>query len=427
MLWTVDSDIYRNHQEIEGIIEIIKYTFLKIYRNLCEAIAGGLDQVFIEGGHTVSVVETLLASNKKWGSRDRNFIANYLYNAVRYYRLYCYAIDIDVITSRTDSWKLTGACLINNGYDLPEWPEWEGLDAAAVKEKIASAQTIRKIKESVPDWLDERCSAELGDAWDKELTALNQPAPLCIRVNTLKATKDSVIDFLNAEDIEFSLPEDAPDGIVIHSKKNLRQTYPYKSGWFEVQDISSQQVAMVLDPKPGMKVIDACAGAGGKTLHISALMQGRGEIIAIDIYPDKIKELENRARRNGVENINALPYTKGLVKIYEGEADRLLLDVPCSATGVIRRNPDTKWKLTPEALDEVITLQQELLVKYSPMVKQGGIMVYATCSILPSENENQIDVFIKGNPDFEKVEERKISPAESGFDGFYICKLLKTR
>ena len=398
---------------------------MKLYKNLCEAVASGLDQVFIEEGHATKVVESILISNKKWGARDRNFIANYLYNTIRYYRLYCYGAGIEAIESRHDSWQMLGACLMADGYELAAWPEWETVDNEAVKQRLTEGKGIRKIRESVPDWLDERGEKELGAAWDQELAALNATAPLCIRVNTLKATRASVIDFLNAEDIEFSKPDDAPDALIIHSKRNLRNTYPYKSGWFEVQDISSQMVAQMLDPKPGMKVIDACAGAGGKTLHIAALMKGKGEIIAIDIYPDKIKELEHRARRNGAENIHAMLYEKGAVTVYKGEADRLLLDVPCSATGVIRRNPDTKWKLTEESLREVIELQQEILVKYSPMVKPGGVMVYATCSVFPSENEKQIDTFLKANPDFTKGEEKKISPAASGYDGFYICKMFK--
>ena len=291
----------------------------------------GLDQVFIENGHAAQVVESILISNKKWGSRDRNFIANYLYNSIRYYRLYCYGAGLDAIESRHDSWQVVGACLINEGYELPAWPEWESLNAETVKKNLAEGKSIRKIRESIPDWLDERGEQELGAKWEQELAALNQTAPLCIRVNTLKATRDSVIDFLNAEDIDFSKPDDAPDALIINSKKNLRKTYPYKSGWFEVQDISSQMVAQMLDVKPGMKVIDACAGAGGKTLHIAALMKGKGEIIAIDVYQDKIRELENRARRNGAENIQAMIYEKGVVTVYKDEADRLLLDVPCSA------------------------------------------------------------------------------------------------
>lgn len=398
---------------------------MKLHKNLCEAVVNGLEQVFVQDGYTNQVVEQLLLSNKKWGARDRGFIAEHIYNMVRYYRLYCYGAGIDGIYSNADAWLVLGGCFIDKEFDLPAWSEWADIDAEAVKKQLAEGRTIRKIKESVPDWLDELGSKELGGKWDDELHALNQPAPLCIRVNTLKATQETVGEFLRSEGIEFTTSDEAPDAIIIHTKRNLRNSQAYKSGWFEMQDISSQQVAPMLDPRSGMTVIDACAGAGGKTLHIAALMQGKGEVIAIDLYPDKLKELELRARRNGAANIRATVYSDGLEGQYRSAADCLLLDVPCSAIGVLRRNPDIKWKLKQEALDELLKVQQDLLQRYSVMVRSGGVMVYATCSILPSENENQIDAFISRNPSFEKVSERKISPQGSGGDGFYICKLIK--
>jgi 16S rRNA (cytosine967-C5)-methyltransferase len=398
---------------------------LKLHKNLCEAVVNGLDQVFIQDAYANQVVEQLLLSNKKWGARDRGFIAEHLYTTIRYYRLYCHAVDLPAISSDGHAWAVLGAYFIDKGFDLPPWAEWATIDTEAVRQRIAEGNTIRKVKESIPDWMDDRAVKELGADWDQELHALNQPAALCIRVNTLKATHDSVTEFLKSEGIEFITSSDAPDAIVISSKKNLRNTYAFKSGWFEIQDLSSQQVAPMLDPRSGMTVIDACAGAGGKALHIAALMQGRGEIIAMDIYPEKLKELEGRARRNGVANIKTILHSDSVDGSYRSEADRLLLDVPCSAIGVIRRNPDTKWKLKPDELDRLIKLQQELLAQYSIMLKTGGILVYATCSILPSENEKQIDKFLLLNPSFEKLSEKKISPHESGGDGFYICKLIK--
>jgi 16S rRNA (cytosine967-C5)-methyltransferase len=172
-----------------------------------------------------------------------------------------------------------------------------------------------------------------------------------------------------------------------------------------------------------MTVVDACAGAGGKSLHIAALMKNKGEVMSIDIYEDKLKELDSRARRNGATNINTSLYISGMENNYRGNADRLLLDVPCSGMGVLSRHPDAKWKLTPEAIDEYMAQQQDILDRYSIMLRPGGIMVYATCSIFPSENEKQIERFLAKNASFKKVSEHKISPKESGYDGFYICRL----
>jgi 16S rRNA (cytosine967-C5)-methyltransferase len=398
---------------------------LKLHKNLCEAIVNGLEQVFIQDAYANQVVEQLLLSNKKWGARDRNFIAEHLYSLVRYYRLYCYGAGLAEIAYNADAWRVLGVYFIDKEIPLPAWPEWIEIDADIAKELIAKGNTIRKIKESIPDWLDDLGAKELGSKWEAELHALNQPAPICIRVNTLKATQESVAEFLKSEAIEFSLSDTAPDAIILHTKKNLRNAYAYKSGWFEIQDISSQLVAPMLDPRSGMTVIDACAGAGGKSMHIAALMQGRGEIIAMDLYPEKLKELEARARRNGVANIKTILYSDGMEGNYRAEADRLLLDVPCSAIGVLRRNPDTKWKLTRGELDRLIDVQQDILSRYSTMLRTDGILVYATCSIFPSENEQQISKFIADNPSFEKLSEKIILPSESNGDGFYICKLIK--
>lgn len=400
---------------------------MKLHKNLCEAVVSGLDQVFLQDAHANQVVEQLLLSNKKWGARDRNFIAEHIYTLIRYYRLYCYAVGIDEISSVAEAWLILGAYFLDNETELPVWPEWSEMDAEAIKTRVAEGRTIRKINESIPDWLDEVGEDELGSKWDDVLFALNQPAPLCIRTNTLKATHETVSEFLRSEGIEYHISPEAPDAIIIDSKRNLRNTYAYKSGWFEIQDLSSQLVAPAMDLKPGMKVIDACAGAGGKTLHIAAMMSDRGEVIAMDIHSDKLKELESRARRNGVTDVKTVLYHDGIEGNYKEEADRVLLDVPCSATGVIRRNPDTKWKLKPEALQDLLGLQQRLLQRYSVMVKPGGILVYATCSILPSENEMQIEDFLSGNTSFSKISEKKIMPGESEGDGFYICKLIKNK
>lgn len=193
-----------------------------------------------------------------------------------------------------------------------------------------------------------------------------------------------------------------------------------------MQDASSQKVAEVLNPKPGMRVIDACAGAGGKSLHIASLMENKGQVIALDIYGNKLKELKRRARRNGAHNIEprVIDSTK-VIKKLKASADKVLIDAPCSGLGVLRRNPDAKWKLQPEFLEKIKNTQQEILSSYSSMVKPGGQLVYATCSILPSENSEQVSTFLssEAGKDFSLVKEEKIYASKSGFDGFYIALL----
>jgi 16S rRNA (cytosine967-C5)-methyltransferase len=175
-----------------------------------------------------------------------------------------------------------------------------------------------------------------------------------------------------------------------------------------------------------MKVIDTCAGAGGKTLHLSALMENKGQIIAMDIYESKLRKLKVRAKRNKAHNIDmrVIDSTKPIKKL-QGKADRVLIDAPCSGLGVIRRNPDSKWKLQPEFIENIKKIQQDILQQYSTMVKPGGKMVYATCSILPSENQNQIKTFLtsEAGKEFIFVSDKKVFAHISGFDGFYMALL----
>ena len=209
---------------------------------------------------------------------------------------------------------------------------------------------IRKIRESIPDWLDELGEKELGKEWETELAALNEEAKVVLRVNTIKISrKELKADLEENENILTEAPAEYPDALILEQRQNIFTRQQFKDGLFEVQDGGSQLIAPFLKPEPGMRVIDACAGGGGKTLHLAALMNNKGRIIAMDTEGWKLDELKKRARRAGVGNIEprAIESSK-TIKRLENSADRLLLDVPCSGLGVIKRNPDAKWKLTPE-------------------------------------------------------------------------------
>jgi 16S rRNA (cytosine967-C5)-methyltransferase len=200
----------------------------------------------------------------------------------------------------------------------------------------------------------------------------------------------------------------------------------FKEGLFEVQDASSQNVGLFLQIEPGMRVIDACAGAGGKSLHLAALLKNKGRIIAMDVEQWKLDELKKRSRRAGATNIEPrlIDSTKAIKRLHN-TADRLLLDVPCSGLGVLKRNPDAKWKLTPEFITSMEKTQQELLESYSSMLKPGGLMVYSTCSLLPAENEKQVEAFLSRHKEqYELVKEKRHWPSE-GFDGFYMALIKK--
>ncbi|HAR19787.1 MAG TPA: RNA methyltransferase, partial [Cytophagales bacterium] len=196
-------------------------------------------------------------------------------------------------------------------------------------------------------------------------------------------------------------------------------------GFFEIQDAGSQAIAPFLQAEPGMYVIDACAGGGGKTLHLAALMQNKGHIVALDVEEKKLTNLETRAKRADATIVEScLISDASIARLYQ-KADRLLLDVPCTGLGVLNRNPDAKWKLSIKEIDRVRKIQQSILENYPSMLKKKGIMVYATCSILPSENSNQVRRFLENHPkDFDLLEEKQIWPSE-GQDGFYMARIQK--
>ncbi|MBL0310734.1 MAG: class I SAM-dependent methyltransferase [Bacteroidetes bacterium] len=400
----------------------------KLHRNLVVAVIAGLKDILLDKKQADSTVEQILTSNKTWGARDRHFIADNIYHIVRYKRLYEFCSDEEA-WGEGAIWRIFATKWLTDGHELPEWEEFATLNKEAILKQFESAQSIPKIRESVPDWLDVLGLKELGKDWEKEITALNTPAKFCLRINTLKANKAVITKQLTDEGVEFAESEIAPDALIILSKKNFRSHPAYKNGLFEVQDIASQLVAPMLQVASGMKVIDGCAGAGGKALHLAALMKNQGEILAVDTHEKKLEELTRRANRAGcfiIQTLDASKLTHNYQARLQSFADRILLDVPCSGTGVLRRKPDAKWSLTEKFINELKNAQSQILDEYSPMLKPGGLLVYSTCSIFPSENQKQIQAFIKRSSiSFELEEEKVISPAETGFDGFYIARLKR--
>ncbi len=397
---------------------------MRLHRNLVMAVIQALDQIYNEGLYADKVVQKTLKSDKRWGSRDRKFVAETIYDMVRWKRLYDEIAGTKGHYSRENLWKNFAVWAVLKGYPLPDWKQFTGTPVRRIKGKFDEAQKVRRIRESIPDWMDEVGSNELGDTWDRELKELNKQARVVLRVNQIKIDRNELRRVLSKENIDTEIVRGYPDALVLTERKNVFLTKAFKQGLFEVQDASSQLVAPFLEVKPGQKVIDTCAGAGGKTLHLASLMENRGQIIAMDIYGHKLDELKKRARRNGIHNIEnrVIEGTKTIKKL-KGKADRVLIDAPCSGLGVLKRNPDSKWKLEADFLDRIRKTQASILDQYSTLVKPGGKLVYATCSILPSENEEQIKVFLKEHPEFEFIQENKVSPLESGFDGFYMALL----
>ncbi len=400
---------------------------MRLHRNLVYTVIASMRLIFNEEEYADKVVEKALKRDKRWGARDRKFVAETIYEMVRWKRLYNEIAGTKNHYTNENVWKNFAVFAILRGYKLPDWNQLQGVPERRIKGKFDELQKIRVFKESIPDWLDEVAVKELGEKhWTKEIEALNKQAEVVLRVNTLKTNKLSLRKKLADEGINTEFIPGYTDALKLVERANVFVTESFKLGFFEVQDASSQLVADYLDVKPGMKVIDTCAGAGGKTLHLASLMENKGQLIATDIYESKLKKLKKRARRAGVHNVTTKPLDSSkVVKKMKGTADRVLIDAPCSGIGVLRRNPDSKWKLQPEFVDNIRKIQAEILESYSALVKTGGKLVYATCSVLPSENENQVQLFLKNHPEFKFVKEKKVSVHKSGFDGFYMALLEK--
>jgi len=400
---------------------------MRLHRNLVYTTIDSLNAIFNEGEYADKVVARALKKDKRWGSSDRKFVAETIYEIVRWKRLYAEIAEVKEPYDRDDLWRMFATWAVLRGYPIPDWRQLEGTPQRKIKGRFDELSKIRKFRESIPDWMDDLGVKELGEElWSKEIAAQNQQAQVILRVNTLKTTKQKLRAILMDLNIETEFLVNQPDALVLKERANVFLTDAFKDGFFEVQDANSQLVAAFLDVKPGMKVVDTCAGAGGKTLHMASLMENKGLLIAMDLYESKLKQLKLRAKRNGAFNIEyrIIDSTKVIKKLYD-KADRVLIDAPCSGLGVLKRNPDSKWKLQPEFIDNIRKVQAEVLESYSRIVKPGGKMVYATCSVLPSENQEQVKHFLttENGKNFTFVQDKKILASESGFDGFYMALL----
>lgn len=401
---------------------------MRLHRNLVYTTIDSLNFIFNEGEYADKIVAKALKKDLRWGAKDRKFVAETIYEIVRWKRLYAEIAEVKEPYSREDLWRMFAVWAVLRGYPIPDWTQLEGTPNRRIKGRFEELSKIRKFRESIPDWMDELGSKELGEnLWTKEISAQNEQAKVILRVNTLKTTKEKLRAILMDLDIETEFIKEYPQALVLKERANVFMTDAFKEGLFEVQDASSQMVAEMLDVEPGMRVIDTCAGAGGKTLHIANLMNNKGQLIAMDLYESKLKQLKIRAKRNGVFNIEyrIIDSTKVIKKLHD-KADRILIDAPCSGLGVLKRNPDAKWKLQPEFIDNIKQIQADILERYSKMLKPGGKLVYATCSVLPSENENQVALFLKNNPDFKLIKQKKVLAHQSGFDGFYMAQMVKS-
>jgi len=392
-----------------------------IHRNLLIGIHDALEETFFQDKkYADKVLERLLKAHKKWGSADRQVVSEIFYDIVRWKKRLEYYMGEG--TKPSNIYNLILAYLLWKKVKYKKFDEFDGIKTGGILSKLDKKTFPTKaIEHSVPDWLAGLFEKELGAKWEKEMSALNEQAPVILRANSLKISAENLVGILKEEGVNSFVLRGYPDAVQLEEKKNVFLTSAFKEGFFEVQDASSQKIAELLDVKEGMRVVDACAGAGGKTLHIAALMKNKGQIIALDIYEWKLAELKRRAKRAGAFNIETrFIEDNKVIKRLHNTADRLLIDAPCSGLGVLKRNPDSKWKIDEDFINRIKTEQENILQNYSKILKKGGKMVYATCSILPSENGEQVRKFLAENTEFALVKEENIMPSD-GYDGFYMA------
>ena len=392
-----------------------------IHRNLLIGIHDALEETFFQDKkYADKVLERLLKAHKKWGSADRQVVSEIFYDIVRWKKRLEYYMGEG--TKPSNIYNLILAYLLWKQVKYKKFDEFDGIKTGGILSKLDKKTFPTKaIEHSVPDWLAGLFEKELGAKWEKEMSALNEQAPVILRANSLKISAENLVEILKEEGVNSFVLRGYPDAVQLEEKKNVFLTSAFKEGFFEVQDASSQKIAELLDVKEGMRVVDACAGAGGKTLHIAALMKNKGQIIALDIYEWKLAELKRRAKRAGAFNIETrFIEDNKVIKRLHNTADRLLIDAPCSGLGVLKRNPDSKWKIDEDFINRIKIEQENILQNYSKILKKGGKMVYATCSILPSENGEQVRKFLAENTEFALVKEENIMPSD-GYDGFYMA------
>lgn len=312
------------------------------------------------------------------------------------------------------------------------------------------AQRAFAIRHSMPDHFVTRLQRAFGDEADAVARALAAPAPRTLRTNTLRCTRDQLCTELAANGIAATDTRWSPWGLSVEGDADLFALPCYERGWFEQQDEASQLAAAIVQPPPGGRVLDLCAGAGGKTLAVAAMLQNRGEVLASDVHAGRLQELRRRARRAGANNVRAVEVAgtgpDRLVDAFGPRADRILVDAPCSGSGSWRRRPEARWGIDEARLHALVATQRGLLERAVDLLAPGARVVYATCSLLPEENEAQVEWLTARRAELEVVRVKELLGADAarpiadgtgtflalrpdrhGTDGFFAAVLRRRR
>ena len=419
---------------------------MRITPKLIDAAEAVLTQVLTFQHPADAVLSQFFRERRVLGSHDRGFIAETVYTVLRRRRVLERLLGADCSTRRLVLAALVRLEGISQRQLVASVSEQEAAWLAAFKAEGAVSLTPAE-QADLPDWLADRLERQLGVEAMLELArGLNQAAPLDLRVNPLKTSREAVLAKLNAEGIEAQACPYAPLGIRLKGKPALQRHPLYLSGEIEVQDEGSQLLAYLLTPRRGEMVVDFCAGAGGKTLLLGALMRSTGRLYAFDVAEKRLSRLRTRVARAGLSNVHVYCINNehdSRVKRLAGKIDRVLVDVPCSGLGTLRRNPDLKWRQSAESVTELARKQFGILAGAARLVKAGGRLVYATCSILSEENEEIVTAFLSDHPEYKRVSAERIltrqgiplacgevlhlTPHEHNTDGFYAVALERSK
>lgn len=402
-----------------------------------------------------AVANAFFRDRRYIGSGDRRAVAGRVWTILRSWRRLDWRLgEIDAApTPRlriaasllSEGWNASGlAQLFSGGAYAPA--ALTAVEAAALEvlvgpESDDTAPEAARLE--VPDWLLCRFRAAFPDSYATELTALLGEAPLDLRVNLLKTTREQALAALHVENIDAAPTPYSPWGLRIAGRRPLVGSVAFRDGLVEIQDEGSQLVAALVGAAPGMRVADLCAGAGGKTLALAMVMQNRGHLVACDTSPARLEGAVRRLRRAGVHNAERHVIAQGdkWAKRHAGGFDRVLADVPCTGTGTWRRRPEARLRLTSEELAGLLPRQAAILDTAAALVRKGGRLVYATCSLLPEENEAQVSAFLDRHADFALLPPAQawaiegplgpdarwlfLTPHRHGTDGFFAAVLAR--
>ena len=397
-----------------------------------------------------TVVGDYMRHRRYIGSKDRREVAERVYNMARSFaRLGWWLEKIDAEDTprgRVLIWLALGedtdSKRIHDFFDGSKYAPEKLNDEEQKQFESVVGQTLDhsdmpiEVKVECPPLYEDKLKNYFAEAFETEMNAMLEPAPLDLRVNTFLCTLEKAGNYLEADGVKTTPAPYSPVGLRCEGKAYLARTKAFNKGWIEIQDEGSQLIAHICDAQPGQQVLDYCAGAGGKTLALAAAMQRKGRIVAMDNDERRLQKGRERYKKAQIADIIEVRHideNAKWLKRQKGKFDIVLTDVPCTGTGTWRRNPDMRWRVFGPTLEELTAIQAEILGKVAPLVKDGGRLVYATCSLLPDENEAQVERFLKDHPEFETqpVPEElgspymRLTPHRHSTDGFFAAILVK--